>query len=228
VRVLQPGRDSLPHKKILHPSRPVFWLREERLVILVAYENLLRSVDESAEERERELLENARVTIETIEKKAREQAELVRQSQISDAEKSAAAEKNKLMYIAGAETKACLITTREQLFSSAFNEAKHRLSLLRDRPEYPDIFKKLTVDAAGALGSETFQVHVDKRDEVLCKKTLVALNLHADIVPDLDSYGGLVACLPDASVIISNTVESRLERAKDLKKLEIYSILSGD
>ncbi|MDO9036646.1 MAG: V-type ATP synthase subunit E [Methanoregula sp.] len=194
----------------------------------MAYENLLKSVDESAQERERELLENARVTIESLKKKAREQAELIRQSQISDAEKSAGVEKNKLMYIAGAENKARLITVREQLFSSAFNEAKLRLSDLRNRPEYPDIFKKLTVDAAGALGADIFHVHVDKRDEVLCKKTLASLNLHADIIPDLDSVGGLVVCLPDRSVIISNTVESRLERAQERKKLEIYSILSGD
>lgn len=194
----------------------------------MAYENLLKSVDESAEEQERELRENARVTIESIKKKAREQAGLIRQSQISDAEKSASIEKNKLMYIAGAENKARLIRTREQLFSSAFHEAKLRLSHLRNDPEYPDIFKKLTVDAAEALGVGTFHVHVDKRDEELCKKTLAALNLDAGIIPDLVSAGGLVACLPDGSVIISNTVESRLERAQDLKKLEIYSILSGD
>ena len=197
-------------------------------MILLAYENLLKSVDESAQERERELLENARVTIESLKKKAREQAELIRQSQISDAEKSASVEKNKLMYIAGAENKALLITVREQLFSSAITEAELRLSDLRNRPEYPDIFKKLTVDAAGALGADTFHAHVDKRDEVLCRKTLASLNLHADIIPDLASVGGLVACLPDRSVIISNTVESRLERAKERKKLEIYSILSGD
>lgn len=194
----------------------------------MAYENLLKSVDESAHERELELLENARVTIEGIKKKAREQAELIRQSQISDAEMAAVIEKNKLMYLVNAEDKAHLITIREQLFSSAFNEAKLQLSQLRNHPEYPDIFKKLTVDAAEALGVDTFHIHVDKRDEELCRKTLASLNLHPDIIPDLVSAGGLVASLPDQSVIISNTVESRLERAQERKKLEIYSILSGD
>jgi V/A-type H+/Na+-transporting ATPase subunit E len=197
-------------------------------VILVAYENLLKSVDESAQERERELLEKATVTVESLRKKAHEQAEQIRQSQISEAEKSAGIEKNKLMYIAGAENKARLIRIKEQLFSSAFNEAKLQLSRLRDQPEYPDIFKKLTLDAAGALGGGTFHVHVDKHDEGLCRETLASLNLHAEVFTDLDSAGGLVVNLPDRSVIISNTVESRLERAQDLKKLEIYSILSGD
>ncbi|MDO9549671.1 MAG: V-type ATP synthase subunit E family protein [Methanoregula sp.] len=194
----------------------------------MAYENLLKSVDESAEERERELRETARITIESLIKKAREQAEQIRQSHISDAEKSAAIEKNKLMYLAGAENKAHLIKIREHLFAAAFDEAKLRLSQLRNDPEYPDIFKKLTVDAAASFQEGGFHVHVDKRDEELCRKTLASLNLHAEIIPDLKSAGGLVACLPNQSVIISNTVESRLERAQDLKKLEIYSILTGD
>jgi vacuolar-type H+-ATPase subunit E/Vma4 len=220
----------------LHPGRTKngpgthsgFPDKKRTAVILVAYENLLKSVDESAHERERELLENARVTIESLRKKAREQAELIRKSQISDAKKTATVEKNKLMYIAGGENKAHLIRIREQLFSSAFNEAKLRLSRLRNRPEYPEIFKKLTVDAAGTLGVDIFHLHVDKRDEELCRKTIVSLKLPAEIIPDLDSAGGLMACLPDRSVIISNTVESRLERAQERKKLEIYSILSGD
>jgi V/A-type H+-transporting ATPase subunit E len=194
----------------------------------VAYENLLKSVDESAQEKEKELLENARVTVESVKKKAREQAELIRQSQISDAEMSAGFEKNKLMYLAKAENKAHLIKIREQLFASAFNDASLRLSHLRNDPEYPEIFKKFLLDAAGVLCVDTFCIHVDKRDEDLCRKTLASLNIHADIIPDLTSTGGLVASLPDGSVIISNTVESRLERAKERKKLEIYSILSGD
>ena len=194
----------------------------------MAYENLLKSVDESAQERERELLENARVTVESVRKKAREQADLIRQLQISNAEMAAAVEKNKLMYLVKAEIKAHLIKIREQLFASAFNDATLRLSHLRTDPEYPEIFKKLLMDAAGALFVDTFHIHVDKRDEELCKKTLTSVNLHAEIVPDLTSAGGLVASLPDRSVIISNTVESRLERAKERKKLEIYSILSSD
>ncbi|MFA4848113.1 MAG: V-type ATP synthase subunit E [Methanoregula sp.] len=194
----------------------------------MAYENLLKSVDESAQEKEKELLENARVTVESVRKKAREQAELIRQSQISDAEMAAGFEKNKLMYLAKAENKAHLIKIREHLFASAFNDASLQLSNLRNDPEYPEIFKKFLMDAAGALCVDTFCIQVDKRDEELCRKTLASLNIHADIIPDLTSAGGLVASLPDRSVIISNTVESRLERAKERKKLEIYSILSGD
>ncbi|MEI8331789.1 MAG: V-type ATP synthase subunit E [Methanomicrobiales archaeon] len=194
----------------------------------MAYENLLNSVEESARERERELEEKARVAVGFINKKAREQAEQIRRSLINEAEKAAAIEKNKLIYGVDVENNSHMITVREELFASAFAEAKLRLSTLRNRPDYPAIFTTLAVDAVEALGADTFQVRVDKRDEDLCRKTFAALNLHAEILTDLDSDGGLVVSLLDRTVIISNTVESRLERAREREKLEIYSILSGE
>jgi len=197
-------------------------------VIRVSYENLLKSVEESARKRERELIEKARAAVGSIDKTAREQADDIRRSLIAEAEKAAAIEKNKLMYGVDAENKSHMISVREELFSSAFAEAKLRLSSLRNRPEYPAIFTSLTVDAVGALGGGTFQVQVDRRDEELCRKTLAALDLHVEIIPDLDSAGGLVVSLTDRTVIISNTVESRLERARERKKQEIYAILSGE
>jgi vacuolar-type H+-ATPase subunit E/Vma4 len=39
--------------------------------------------------------------------------------------------------------------------------------------------------------------------------------------------GGVVASLPDNSVVISNTVESRMQRAKELRRKEIHAILTG-
>ncbi len=197
-------------------------------MIRVSYENLLKSVEESARERERELIEKARAAVGSIDKTAREQADDIRRSLIAEAEKAAAIEKNKLMYGVDAENKSHMISVREELFSSAFAEAKLRLSSLRNRPEYTAIFTALTVDAVGALGGGTFQVQVDRRDEELCRKTLAALDLHAEIIQDLDSAGGLVVSLTDRTVIISNTVESRLERARERKKQEIYAILSGE
>jgi len=77
------------------------------------------------------------------------------------------------------------------------------------------------------MGVESFVVHVDPRDEPLCKKTLSHLNLSPEIRADLVTTGGVVASLSDNSVVISNTVESRLQRAKELKRKDIHAILTG-
>ena len=99
---------------------------------------------------------------------------------------------------------------------------------MRDDPNYPAILKKLTFEAVETLGGEKVRIHIDPRDEQLVKKILAELDLSGEVIADLTSAGGLVAGTHNESVKISNTFESRLERAKEQKKLEIYAALFGD
>jgi V/A-type H+-transporting ATPase subunit E len=194
----------------------------------MAYENLLKSVEESAQERERELREKARITIQEISNDTKNQETMIQQSLLTEAKKTALIEKNKIIYLTKNENKKKMINTRESIFLKAFSEAEQRLSHMRNDPNYPAIFKKLTREAVGALGVEKFRIHVDKRDEQLIKKILAELNLSGDIIADLMCAGGLVASTLNETVKISNTFESRLERAREQKKLEVYAVLSGD
>jgi V/A-type H+-transporting ATPase subunit E len=194
----------------------------------MAYENLLKSVEESAQEKERELREKARITIQEISNDTKNQETIIQQSLLAEAKKAALIEKNKIIYLTKNENKKKMINTRESIFLKAFSEAEQRLSQMRNDPGYPAIFKKLTREAVGALGGEKFRIHVDKRDEQLIKKILAELNLSGDVIADLMCAGGLVASTLNETVKISNTFESRLERAKEQKKLEVYAVLFGD
>jgi V/A-type H+-transporting ATPase subunit E len=193
----------------------------------MAYENLLKSVEESAQERELELREKAERAVQDIKTDVLKQAEVILSSLLEAAERSATVEKNKLMYLTKAENKEHLIAIREKMYSEAFANAQQRLVQLRKDPKYPEIFKKLAVEAIRALDLKKFTVHVDKQDGNLCKKTMADLNHSCEIIPDLQTMGGLIVSSPDGLITISNTVESRLERGKELLKLEVYSVLSG-
>jgi V/A-type H+-transporting ATPase subunit E len=193
----------------------------------VAYEDLLKSVEESAREKEAELRKKEAAAVEDIKTRARKQAAAIRQTRIDEAVRSITAERNKLLYLTKTENKGLLIKTRETAFERAFSGAETRLSALRSSPEYPAIFEKLMREAAGAMGDGVFVVHVDPRDVELCKKTLALLRLVPEIRSDITTAGGMVASLPDNSIVISNTVESRMQRAKELKRKEIHAILTG-
>jgi V/A-type H+/Na+-transporting ATPase subunit E len=193
----------------------------------MAYEDLLKSVEESAHEKEQELRNREAVAVDEIRARAKKQAGAIRQVHLDEADKSVMAERNKLLYLTKAENKELLIKVRETAFERAFAEAEARLSALRSNPKYPSVFQNLLKEAAGSLGDETFVIRIDPRDEMLCKKTLAALNLSCEIRSDITTAGGVVASLPDNSVVISNTVESRLQRAKELRRKEIHAILTG-
>jgi vacuolar-type H+-ATPase subunit E/Vma4 len=49
-----------------------------------------------------------------------------------------------------------------------------------------------------------------------------------EIVPDLITGGGLNGSSPDGKIIIRNTVEDRLARAKERMKIVVFSGLYGD
>ena len=133
-----------------------------------------------------------------------------------------------MLYLIKAENKEQLIKARESAFAMAFRGAEARLKDLRADPKYPVIFEKLFREATSTTGDEPFLVHVDLRDEALCKKTLAALSLKGEIRTDLKTAGGVVISMHRNTVGIKNTVESRLERAKEHNRHTIHAILSGD
>ena len=188
----------------------------------------MKSVEESAGEKEQELRRKAAVAIEGIKDRAKRQADAIRQATVDEATRSVIAEKNKTLYVIRAENKELLIRTRETAFEQAFSEAGARLKDLRTDPKYPAIFEKLFREAAGTVGDESIIVHVDPKDEALAEKTLAALHLTGEIRTDITTAGGVVISMYDDTVVIKNTVESRLERAKEHNRHTIHAILSGD
>lgn len=100
-----------------------------------------------------------------------------------------------------------------------------RLEGLRQQPEYDDIFRRLLEESVQVLGEDEFtnnhqsfenlpQLEVDKRDQPLARK---ALNDHSDkleIVPKLESWGGVVLRSGDGRIVVNNTLETRLEQLK--------------
>jgi V/A-type H+/Na+-transporting ATPase subunit E len=193
----------------------------------MAYEDLLKSVEESAREKERELRNREAAAVDEVKARAGKQAGAVRQAHLDEANKTITTERNKLLYLTRAENKELLIRTRETAFERAFAGADSRLGNLRSDPDYSAVFESLLKEATGSLGDGEFVVHIDPRDDALCKKILARQGLSREIRSDITTAGGVVASLPDNSVVISNTVESRLERAKELKRKEIHAILTG-
>jgi len=193
----------------------------------MAYENLLKSVEESAQEKERELRERAQKQADGIRSAAKKQAEEIQERALREAENAALIERNKQLYLAKGGIKEQALTRREKVFEGAFAAAGQQLARLRQDEKYPAIFRRLVEETIGAMGETPFVVHVDRRDLDLCKHTLAALNVSREILPDLECMGGLVASSPDGLITFSNTIESRVERVREHRRLEIFAILSG-
>lgn len=193
----------------------------------MAYEDLLKSVEESAQEREQELRKKTAVAVGGIRERAKKQAGEIRQAKVAEAVRSVTTERNKMLYLEKAKNKEALIHAREAVFEAAFRSAEDRLKDLRNDRKYPVAFEKLLREATSTVGDETCVVHVDPRDEALCKSLLPSLSLRGEVRADIETAGGIIISQHDGTVLISNTIESRLERAREHNRHTVHAILTG-
>lgn len=105
---------------------------------------------------------------------------------------------------------------REGLVDTALQRACERLASLRTDPSYPRELRRLTEEALDELDSEgarTAHLLADPRDEELFCGILCDVELETPVSYELDCQGGLIAMSQDSRVVVTNTLESRLEGA---------------
>ncbi len=107
---------------------------------------------------------------------------------------------------------------RQRLVETALAETRQHLMNLRADSNYPFILHRLIEEAVEALGDTgphdgRVVLEIDPRDEVQVQQALKELGLDLQVAPSLNCWGGVVIRSSDGRVVVTNTLESRLERA---------------
>jgi V/A-type H+-transporting ATPase subunit E len=193
----------------------------------MSIEQLIESVEVSAEERITELREKAYSQAVEIRTEAEGKDGAIKQKHLDAVKRTVEVERNKSIAKIKDETRMQFTRTKDEVYQKAFFEAQKILSSVRSRADYENNFRKMVQEVVLELEGENIQLHIDKRDETLCKKVLSELNLNCEVVTDITSAGGLNASTKDGKFIVFNTIESRFEKAKALLKPEIFTTLYG-
>lgn len=190
--------------------------------------DLMRSMDEGVEEKKAEIRRKAEEAAKAIRCDARTRAAEMRKSRMDAAVLAAGDERNRALYAAKNDLNKDMTALKYRLFDRAYAEAGRSLCAFRGSEGYASCYGQLLSEALGELGDGEPVLHIDPRDEVLCRALLAGPGIRCEISPDLKTDGGLNASTRDGMVTISNTVESRLERAKDRLKLDVFTLLYGE
>jgi vacuolar-type H+-ATPase subunit E/Vma4 len=193
----------------------------------MAIEQLIEAVEVNAEETMMELKKKAYRQSEEIRREAEGKDEAIKKKHLDAVKKTVIAERNKLIAKINKETRMQFTQTKDEVYKKAFFEAQKILSSARSRADYENNFRKMLQEVVLELEGEDIQLHIDKRDENLCKKLLSELKLNCEVVTDITCAGGLNASTKDGRFIAFNTIESRFEKAKALLKPEIFTTLYG-
>lgn len=191
------------------------------------YEQLIESVETSADEKISELREKAGQEAAQILKEAEDKDELIRKKHMDLAKKTVQIERNRFLATIKGDARLQATKVKDEVFKNAMAKARLDLQSVRTHPGYEKTFRELFKEAVQELAGERIEIHIDKRDEALCRDLATELAPDCDIVTDITSAGGVNVSTKDGRFMIFNTVESRFERAKVLLKPEIFSALYG-
>jgi V/A-type H+-transporting ATPase subunit E len=191
------------------------------------YEQLIESVELCADDKIRGIKERANQDAENIRTEAKAKDEIIKKRQLDTVKKTVESEKRKSLAKINEENRMRLVRAKDDVFQHVFTEAQKILQSVRSQANYENIFRNLLKETVSELEGEEILLHIDKRDESLCKKLLPELKSKSEIVTDISCAGGLNASTRDGKFIIFNTIESRYERAKVQLKLEVFATLYG-
>ena len=192
------------------------------------YEDLISAVKAGAQERIKEIQERAQAEALKIRKDAEERTQSTRSAYLEETARGVKLEKSKLISKAGAEKRMALARVKDDLFQKVFTRAAQQMASARNNPAYRESFKNMVREAMEELAGQEVTVHIDPRDEPLCREILTEIQRNCGVVTDLTTLGGLNATTADERLMVFNTIESRLQRAKELMKSEVMSALYGD
>lgn len=129
-------------------------------------------------------------------------------------------ERARLLHNARLESLRLMGQTRQALVAAALAGTQQQLSGMRQLPGYPDLLRRLMIEALAALGPEEAAGHpphvcVDARDEAAAWDCLSANGslAQATLETSLDCWGGVIVRSGDGRIVIDNRLEARLERA---------------
>lgn len=140
---------------------------------------------------------------------------------------------------ANLEGRKTLMSAREEVLSSLYDEAKSRLEAIAEgrdtKIRYREVLKKLLIEAISAIGGEEFIVSVNKRDYAFLKENLTDVKEEirehvGDVIIKLDdktidAIGGVIVRNPEETKTYYNTLDARLLKARRKIESEVAKIL---
>jgi len=194
----------------------------------MAIDDLIKAVEVSGQERILEIQERSKAEADEIIKDAQAKDQPIKKRLLEEATQSVAIQRNKILSEVREKSRMEFIKAKNEIFERVFDEAVRNLESSREHSRYKEILNSLLKEAIGDLGTDGVIFHIDKRDEALFKDILNEMKVSGDIITDLTSAGGLNAYSRDGRFVIFNTLESRLKKAKEIYRPEIFSVLFGE
>ena len=193
----------------------------------MALEDILRALEEKAETRIEGIQSEAQQRVAEIISEVERDAEHTRRVRLKKVEEAVRSEATAIVYSASLKAKNELIKAQEETVDEAFRTAENSLGELNKDESYPNILGVLLDEVLEFFDGEAV-LQVRSEDRPLVEKVMAERQRPYRISDTpLESSGGLIGSSLGGKVVVSNTFEARLDKARDKLRLEISKILFG-
>ena len=193
----------------------------------MAYEDLIKSIESAADDKNRDVLFNAEREIEAILREAETESSAIHAQYLEKAKRDLALESNRQKFLAKQEVKRNVSVVRQQLIREAVDKTRQTVAEIRLDSSYPSLYERLMTEVVHALAGEQIILHIDPKGAGLCKKIVQKSGFECEIVEDLTTLGGLFGTSADGKIRADNTLESRLMKVQEQSTMEIFNQILG-
>jgi V/A-type H+/Na+-transporting ATPase subunit E len=191
----------------------------------LALEDILRALEDKTGARIEVIQNEARQRVAEILSEVDKDAARMKRAKLKKVEDAVRSEATAIVYSASLKAKNELIKAQEETVDEAFRLAEARLSELYKDERYPSVLGVLLDEALEFFEGEVV-LQVRQSDRELVEKLMAQRQRQYRLSESpLEASGGLMASSPGGEVIVSNTFESRLDKARDKLRLEISKAL---
>jgi V/A-type H+-transporting ATPase subunit E len=194
----------------------------------LALNDILKALEDKAEARIDAIAAEAEQRVVEILSEVEKEAARTRRMRIKKVEDQIKSEATGIIYSAQLKAKNVLIKAQEETVDEAFKAAEERLSKLNEQQDYAQVLEVLLDQCLEFFVESEVLVEARADDREHVERMLSARKIKYRISDTpLVTAGGVAVSSANGQIIVSNTFESRLEKARDHLRLEISKTLFG-
>lgn len=190
----------------------------------MSLDTILSAIEASGESQLAQLQRETETRIVQILEEGKQQATSRKEEARQTALNPVAGERARRLHQARLEALNTVATAREKLIASTLEQTRTHLMELRSEPLYRRVLQGLIEEAIRVLGEGEINdaasingrqpwLEVDACDEALVRTILSDLQIGLAIKSTLECWGGVSASSGDGRIVVTNTLEARLEQA---------------
>lgn len=195
-------------------------------------EAILSSIRASEKARIQQVNAKAQAQAEKLLADSQPEIERLRKEAMDEIAAPAIGDRARTIYQAQLKGSRMISDIRDGLIEEALGEIHERLSKIRGEASYPAVLQTLIQEAldqvVGSLQEgEAPVITADSRDRELVGRLLAGMGHNPKVTYGLKCWGGLVAKSPDGRVVVTSTLESRLQRAEPFLRRRLAAVFQA-